>query len=92
LNGASVKINCLAAVLLLGAAGCSREAAVARHTVEEYRTDKSLREVVFRDCANDPGTLRNTPDCVNAQEAERLESYGSLRESGPIGLDSKKKP
>jgi hypothetical protein len=43
-------------------------------------------------CANDPGTLRSTPDCINAREAERLESYGTLRDSGPVGLDSKKKP
>jgi hypothetical protein len=92
LNGAAVKIHCLAALAFLGAAGCSREAAVAHHTVEDYRADKSLRQETFKQCTNDPGTLRNTPDCVNAQQAERLESYGSLRDSGPIGLDSKKKP
>jgi hypothetical protein len=92
LNGASVKISFLVAVVILGAVGCGREAAVARHTVAGYRADKPLREEVFWRCANDPGTLGTTPDCVNAREAERLESYGSLRDSGPIGLDSKKKP
>jgi len=87
-----VKINYLAAVLILSAAGCTREAGVARHTVEDYRADKSLRQEMFKKCTNDPGTLRKTPDCINAQEAERLESYGSLRDSGPVGLDPKKKP
>ena len=86
-----MKIHTLAAVVLLGAAGCSREPDTAHHTVEQYRADKSLRQKMFKKCTNDPGTLRKTPDCINAQEAERLESYGSLRESGPIGLDSKKK-
>ena len=92
MNGAAVKINCLAALAFLGVVGCSREAAVARHTVQDYRADKSLRQDMFKKCTNDPGTLGRTPDCINAQEAERLESYGSLRDSGPIGLDSKKKP
>jgi hypothetical protein len=86
-----MKINYLAAVLILSAAGCTREADVARHTVEDYRADKSLRQEMFKKCTNDPGTLRKTPDCINAQEAQRLESYGSLRDSGPLGLDSKKK-
>jgi hypothetical protein len=87
-----VKINYLAIVLILSAAGCTRNADVAHHTVEDYRADRSLRQETFRKCTNDPGTLSNTPDCINAQEAERLESYGSLRNSGPVGLDPKKKP
>jgi len=83
-----LKTHTLTALVLL--VGCSREADVARHTVEEYRADKTLRQDLFKKCANDPGTLGKTPDCVNAQEAERLEGYGSLRNSGPIGLDAKK--
>lgn len=86
-----MKIRYVVALVLVGAAGCTRESDTARHTVEQYRADKSLRQEVFGKCANDPGTLRNTPDCVNAREAERLESYGSLRDSGSLGLDSKKK-
>jgi hypothetical protein len=87
-----VNINRLAILALLGFVGCSREAAVARHTVADYRADKSLRQQTFKQCTNDPGTLKATPDCINALEAERMESYGSLRDSGPLGLDSKKKP
>ena len=87
-----MKINYLAVVLILSTAGCTREADVAHHTVEDFRANKTLRQKTFKKCTNDPGTLRKTPDCINAQEAERLESYGSLRDSGPIGLDSKKKP
>ena len=85
-----MKNHTLTALILLILAACSREADVARHTVEEYRADKTLRQEMFKQCANDPGTLEKTPDCVNVREAERLESYGSLRNSGPIGLDAKK--
>ena len=86
-----MKLHTLAALVLLGAAGCSREPDTAHDTVEQYRADKSLRREVFGKCANDPGTFGKTPDCINAREAERLESYGTLRDSGPVGLDSKKK-
>jgi hypothetical protein len=87
-----VKINTLAAVVLLSVVGCSREADVARHTVEDYRANKILRQEVFKRCVNDPGTLGTTADCINAREAERLESVGSLRDSGTIGLEPKKRP
>jgi hypothetical protein len=86
-----MKIIFLAIAVILGAAACTRQPDVARHTVEEYRADKSLRQELFKKCANDPGTLAKTPDCINASKAERLESLGSLRNSGPIGLDDKKK-
>lgn len=87
-----MKIQYWAALAFLAIAGCAREADTAHHTVEEYRADKPLRQEIFQKCINDPGTLMNTPDCINAREAERLESLGSLRESGPIGLDQKKRP
>jgi len=50
--------------------------------------DATLRQEVFARCVNDPGGLGQTPDCVNAREAERMESHGSLRDQGPVGLDS----
>jgi hypothetical protein len=89
--GAAVKVHCLAALILLVLVACSRQPEVARHTVQDYRADKSLRQDTFKWCANDPGTLGKSPDCINAREAERLESIGSLRDSGPLGLDAKKR-
>jgi hypothetical protein len=85
-----VKVTFLIVLVLSGFAGCARQPETARHTVDEYRADKGLRQDVFKKCANDPGTLQNTPDCINANAAERLESLGSLRNSPPIGLDDKK--
>jgi hypothetical protein len=67
---------------------CSPGPPVAKHTVSEYRADASLRRDVFARCLNDPGGLGQTPDCVNAREADGLESHGSLRDLGPVGLDS----
>ena len=86
-----MKVKLLIVLMLLGFAGCARQPDTARHTVEEYRADRTLRQDVFKKCANAPGSLGKTPDCVNASEAERLESLGSLRNSGPLGLDDKKK-
>jgi hypothetical protein len=69
------------------AAACTENANVARHTVDEYRADAELRREVFSACASDPGTRRESADCVNAIEAERLESRGSLRDLPPVGLE-----
>lgn len=87
-------MNAKAIALVLAIAitsGCSQAPTPARHTVSDYRADKSLRREQVRQCVNDPGTLGKTPDCVNALEAERLASHGSLRNSGPIGLDPAKR-
>jgi len=88
-----VRFYALAVLWFFGVVACTREAAVvARHTVDEYRANRSLRKEMFEACVHDPGTLGSTPDCINAREAERLESMGSLRESGPIGVEPKKNP
>jgi hypothetical protein len=73
--------------VVLAVAGCSPAPPVARHTVEEYRADAALRASTLDTCANDPGTLREHPDCLNAQRAAALEGRGSLRSSGPVGLE-----
>ncbi|QOJ31409.1 MAG: EexN family lipoprotein [Gammaproteobacteria bacterium] len=65
----------------------SPEPLVAEHTVDEYRADARLRQAMFGRCKADPGSLGETPDCINAIEAERLESRGSLRDLPPLGLD-----
>lgn len=66
--------------------GCSQAPETARHTVPQYRADAELRRQQLTVCTSDPGTLAQTPDCVNAREAEKLESLGSLRDRPSIGL------
>ena len=77
-------------VLLLSA--CSQAPDRARHTVEDYRADRTLRDTTLTACANDPGTLGKTLDCVNAQSAGALEGAGSLRKLPPLKLDPSKNP
>jgi hypothetical protein len=75
----------LTCVLILP--GCAPAPVAGRYSVEEYRADRALREARLKACADDPGTLRDMPDCVNAQRAASLEGRGSLRSSGSMGLD-----
>lgn len=77
----------LLAPLVGAAVSCTPGPPGAEHTVSEYRADARLRHELFARCLNDPGGLGKTPDCVNAREAERLESRGALRDQAPIGLD-----
>lgn len=77
----------ISALAVLSAAACTPDADVARHTVAEYRADAELRREVFAACTNDPGTRGASADCINAIEAERLESRGSLRDLPPVGLE-----
>ena len=87
-----LSVPVLAGAALCAASGCSPSAVTARHTVSEYRADAVLRHQQMAECANDPGTLGATPDCVNAQQASRLEDTQSLRQLPPIRLPEKKQP
>jgi hypothetical protein len=69
---------------------CAPDKAKARHTVDEYRVDAELRREQLAHCAQDPGTLRGTPDCINAQSASAFEDRTSLREAPAVGLKDDK--
>lgn len=71
---------------LLELTGCSR-GTEARHTVDEYRADAALRHAEVERCRRDPGTLRDTPDCINAETAAAFEDRVRLRDLPPVGLD-----
>jgi hypothetical protein len=77
-------------VTILSTASCAPAPDRAGHTVDEYQKDAQLRLSEMSRCANDPGTFRTSPDCVNAREAERKLSVGSLRELPPLKLPDKK--
>lgn len=72
---------------LLELTACSRGPDGARHTVDEYRADVALRHAAVKRCRRDPGTLRDTPDCVNAESAASFEDRLPLRDAPPVGLD-----
>jgi len=74
------------AVVTLAIASCSRQPESASHTVADYRGNPDLRREQLARCTNDPGTLGQTPDCINAREAGRLEENYSIRGVPPVQL------
>lgn len=56
----------LAFVLVTGLAGCDGAKA---HTVDYYKTHEAERLAKLKECRADPGELRETPNCVNAETA-----------------------
>ena len=59
--------------------------------MEDYQQDARLRHEEFARCTADPGSLRNSADCVNVREAERSAGVGSLRDLPPLRLPDNKK-
>lgn len=72
----------LTATAMLGA-GCVQETAP---TVEYFRAHRDERIAQIARCANDPGSLKDSPACVNAQQAADLERHDSLRDLPSMGL------
>jgi hypothetical protein len=85
-----VIMRCVATVLVLAATGCSPDR--ARYTVDEYRSDASLRHSQMDLCKSDPGSFAKTPDCINARLAAALEDRVRLRDVPPVGLSDKPAP
>ncbi len=48
---------------------CSQEAE-RTHTVDEFVADTELLSHTITECRNNPGALRQTPNCQNAEAAE----------------------
>jgi hypothetical protein len=76
-------------VTILSTVSCAPVPDRARHSVEDYLTDPTLRHAEFEVCTRDPGTLEKTPDCINAKEAERRAGIGTFRELAPFKLPEK---
>jgi hypothetical protein len=81
-------LSLVAVAVALAAAGvsCSQEAAPQRatYTVDEYLTKPDVMEAKLRECANNPGELRNNPDCVNVKAAAQQSSIGSRKKMEPL--------
>ena len=58
----------------------------AHFTVEYYREHADERNGLVAQCANDPGTHGNDPDCIDAREAARGVGVGALTDLPPLGL------
>ncbi len=63
----------LIALACVGLAGCNSEKV---HTVDELVKDDASRERIVAECLNNPGKLRDTPNCINAAAAKKIkETY-----------------
>lgn len=77
---------CLGIVVTIGIAACAPSPEPPHQTVEYYQANREAREARVAECANDPGGLGKTPDCINAKKAAAIEDIGSLRDLPPMGL------
>ena len=96
-SGARHVRNGLGIVVTISAAvACAPAPDQSLRTVDYFRAHPDVREARLAACWRDPGRLSHEPECVNAQDAERIESVGSLRALPPLGLpvlpDSSPKP
>jgi len=78
-------------VTFLSAAGCAPAPDRALHTVEDYTQDATLRREMLARCANDPGSIGTSADCVNVREAQKSVDVGNLRALPPLHLPDQKK-
>jgi len=85
----SVRISLGIVVTAISTVGCAPAPDEAQHTVDEYRQNAQLRAETLARCANDPGSVGTSADCVNVREAARELGVGSLRRLAPLQLPSK---
>jgi hypothetical protein len=78
-------------VTFLSAAGCAPAPDRAMHRVEDYKQDAELRRRMMAHYAVDPGSLKDSPDCMNVEAAERSIGVGNLRELPPLRLPDNNK-
>jgi len=56
-------------VILMLLAACSQESE-RMYTVDEFIADEALLTRTISECGNNPGELRDTPNCRNAEAAD----------------------
>lgn len=73
-------------ILMTSVLGCSQQAdpPKAAYTVDEYLSRPELMEAKMRECASNPGELRDHPDCVNVKAAAQQHSIGSRKGMEPL--------
>jgi len=49
------------------------------HSVSWFKENSAARAEVVKSCSDNPGELKNSPNCVNALAAEQQSTSGSLK-------------
>ncbi|MEJ6844615.1 EexN family lipoprotein [Sinorhizobium fredii] len=65
---------------IVGLTACS-EQAERTYTVEELVADEALLSSIVTKCRNNPGELRDTPNCRNAESADVKLRFQRMRQS-----------
>ncbi|MDB6103299.1 MAG: conserved plasmid protein [Gammaproteobacteria bacterium] len=73
-------------LVLTAVAGCTRSPEATAPTVTYLREHDDERRELLKRCVDDPGTLGNTPACVNAKQATIIVDVGSYRTLPKMGL------
>jgi len=63
---------------LLSACSDAPSATAETYTVDQLMVDDPRLKQLLADCANNPGELGLTPNCINASEAKRKLTYEAL--------------
>jgi hypothetical protein len=76
----------LASAATLATTACTRETEPRRatYTVEEYLAKPDVMATKLRECSNNPGELRNDPDCINVKDAVKQQGIGSYSKLPPL--------
>ncbi len=76
------QVLCVALLMSLGLlAGCNEEKKAAQEvkTVQWYTEHPEERTAQMKICANNPGQLKDDPNCINARQSMVRNSGGSVR-------------
>ncbi|MDR2690591.1 MAG: EexN family lipoprotein [Azoarcus sp.] len=63
-------LSLVAATVLLSLSACDKEEEV--HTTDWYAAHNAERHAKIQECKNNPGELKNTPNCINAYNGHEL--------------------
>lgn len=76
----------VSAAALSSVAGCSPcdQRLKAEYTVDQYLAKRELMEAKLRECGNNPGELRDTPDCINVTAARYQGGMGGPMNPGSM--------
>ena len=54
---------------ILGITACSKQEAKG-YDVEYFKQNAEMRTKTLQECRNNPGELEDTPNCINAEQAQ----------------------
>lgn len=70
----------LASLVLAGCFDGKEKSLGPVHDVGWFKENGEERQAMLEECSNNPGQLKETPNCSNALEAEKQLSSGSLHD------------